>query len=57
MPFQDNTIDISDLQKADITVGDLKALVTLLECTTAHLLLPDEATMALEKLRKAAQGN
>jgi hypothetical protein len=34
MPFQDNTIDIRELQKADLTVGDLKALVTVsqIEC-------------------------
>jgi hypothetical protein len=54
MPFQNNTIDISNLQKADLTIGDLRALITVLECATAHLLLPDEATAALDRLRATA---
>jgi hypothetical protein len=49
---KDNSIDITDLQNADLKVGDLKAIVTILECATAHLLLPDEATKALERLQK-----
>jgi hypothetical protein len=49
---KDNSIDITDLQNADLKVGDLRAIVTVLECATSHLLLPDEATKALERLRK-----
>jgi hypothetical protein len=51
MAFKDNEIDISNLQKADLTIGDLRAIVTLLECATTHLILPDEATKALDRLR------
>jgi hypothetical protein len=47
-----NEIDISDLKKADINVGDLRAIITLLEHSVAILLLDDEATKALERLRK-----
>jgi hypothetical protein len=54
MNIRDNQIDIRDLQKADITVGDLKALITILECATAHLLLPDEAAEALRRLIEKA---
>jgi hypothetical protein len=49
---KNNSIDITDLQNADLKVGDLKAIVTILECATSHLLLPDEATKALERLQK-----
>jgi hypothetical protein len=52
MPFKDNEIDISDLKNVTINVGDLRALVTVLECATAHLLIPDEASVALERLRR-----
>jgi len=53
--MKDNEIDISDHQNVPVTVGDLRAIVTLLEATTSHLILPDEATAALERLRKTAQ--
>jgi hypothetical protein len=49
---RDNSIDITDLQNVTLSVGDLKALVVVLEHATAHLLLPDEATTALERLHK-----
>jgi len=51
MPFKDNQIDIRDQMNADLTIGDLRAIVTLLECATSHLILPDEATQALDRLR------
>jgi hypothetical protein len=51
MPF-DNQIDIRDLQNVTLSVGDLRALITVLEYATSHLILPDEATKALERLRK-----
>jgi hypothetical protein len=51
MPLKDNQIDIRDHQTVAISVGDLRAIVTLLECATSHLILPDEATHALDKLR------
>lgn len=35
--MKDNSIPIRDLQKADFTVGDLRALVTVLEYAVAHL--------------------
>jgi hypothetical protein len=52
MAFKDNKIDISDLQNVTLSVGDLKALVTVLECSVAHLILPAEASAALVRLRK-----
>jgi hypothetical protein len=54
--MKDNTIDIRHLQKADISNGDLQDIITVLECATSHLLLPDEAVLALERLRKAVKG-
>jgi hypothetical protein len=51
MPFEDNSIDISDLQNVTISLGDLKAIVTVLEAATAHLILPNEVTAALGRLR------
>jgi hypothetical protein len=42
-----NTINIRDLQKVE-----LRALITVLEYATAHLVLPDEATAALDRLRR-----
>jgi hypothetical protein len=57
MPFQDNTIDIADLQNITLSVGDLKALVTVLEAIATGLILPDEATQALERLRIKAKGD
>ena len=49
--------DLSDDQKAEyaapvITVGDVRALILVLEAATSHLLLPDEAVKALDRLRK-----
>jgi hypothetical protein len=49
---RENSIDISDLQNVNISVGDLRALVTVLEAATSHLILPSEATEALARLRK-----
>jgi hypothetical protein len=49
---RDNSIDISDLQNVTISVGDLRALVCVLEAATSHLIMPSEATTALEQLRK-----
>jgi hypothetical protein len=51
-PYKDNEFDISDLKNVTLTFGDLRAIVTLLEWATAHLLLPDEATKARERLQK-----
>jgi hypothetical protein len=51
MPFEDK-IDITDLQNITLTVSDLRSIVTLLEHATAHLILPDEVTVALDRLRK-----
>jgi hypothetical protein len=52
MPFKDNEIDISDLQNVTISIGDLRAIVTLLEAATSHLLVTDDTTKALERLQK-----
>ena len=54
MPYK-NEIDISDLKTVSLTVGDLKSIVTMLEYATAHLVLPNEATVALDRLRKPAK--
>ena len=54
MPFKDNEINISDLQNITLTVGDIKAIIIVLEAATSHLLLPDEATAALDRLRATA---
>jgi hypothetical protein len=49
---RDNQIDISDLQNVTLSAGDLKAIVTVLEAATAILILPDEVTVALDRLRE-----
>jgi hypothetical protein len=49
---RDNSIDISDLQNVSLSVSDLRAIVTLLEAATSHLVLPSEATEALARLQK-----
>jgi hypothetical protein len=49
---RDNSIDISDLKNVTISVGDLRALVTVLEHATAHLVFPAEVTAALARLQK-----
>ena len=51
MPFEDK-IDISDLQNVTLTVGDLKAIITVLEAATSHLILDNEATVALDRRRQ-----
>jgi hypothetical protein len=50
MAYKDNEIDISDLKNVTLNVGDLRAIITLFECSVDHLLLPDEATVALGRL-------
>jgi hypothetical protein len=50
MPFQDNTIDISELQKADLTVGEVRDLILVLESVSAGLILPEPAATALQRL-------
>jgi hypothetical protein len=52
MACRDNQIDIRELQNVSVTAGDIRALLVVLECATTHLLLPDEATVALDRLRK-----
>ena len=51
----DNTIDITHLQKdksvADQFMAIVKDVVTVLEATSGHLVLPDEAVSALARLR------
>jgi hypothetical protein len=47
---KNNSIDITDLQKADLTVGDLKDLVAVLECCSAHLVLPTAVEASLRRL-------
>lgn len=55
MPFEDNKINIRDLQKTDITVGDIRALITVLDATSTGLILPLEAVVALDKLREIVE--
>jgi hypothetical protein len=50
MAYRENEIDIRDLQNVPLTLGNLKDIVTLLECSVNHLLLPPEATAALDRL-------
>lgn len=53
MPYK-NEIDIRDLQRVDLTRGELGAILTLLEFATAHLIVPGgEAAAAMDRLRKA----
>jgi hypothetical protein len=50
---RDNEIDVRDLQNVTLSGGDLRALVTVLEAATSHLVFPDdEVKTALERLRK-----
>lgn len=51
MPFE-NKIDITDLQNVTLSLSDLRAIVTLLEAATSHLILPPEATEAFARLQK-----
>jgi hypothetical protein len=52
MPFENNQIDISDLKNVTISVGDLRALVTVLDALAAPFVLPAEAMVAIDRLRK-----
>jgi ABC-type iron transport system FetAB ATPase subunit len=52
MAHKDNTIDITNLKNANLTVGNLKDIVRVLEYSTAILLLPDEVTAALDRFHK-----
>jgi hypothetical protein len=52
MAFQDNAIDIEGLKTADLTVGNVRDIVAVLEAATVHLILPPEAEAALERLHK-----
>jgi hypothetical protein len=52
MAYKDTEIDIRDHMNADLTIGDLRAIVTVLEAATSHLLIPDEAATALDRLHK-----
>jgi hypothetical protein len=45
-----NTIDISELQKADLTVGEFKDLILVLESVSAGLILTEPAATALQRL-------
>jgi hypothetical protein len=52
MAFEDNKIDIRDLQTVNIRVGDLRDIVTALEYATS-ILVPEPALVAaLDRLRK-----
>jgi hypothetical protein len=51
--MKDNSIDIEHLKRADLTVGDVKAIITVLEAVTTGLILPDEANAALERLKRS----
>jgi hypothetical protein len=51
MSFKDNEIDVTDLKNVTISLGDLKAIVCVLEAATAPFVLPDEVTAALGRLR------
>jgi hypothetical protein len=50
--MRDNEIDIRDLQNVTLSVGDLRALILVLEAATSHLILPSEVPAALERLKK-----
>ena|ERR1700730_17928379 len=50
----DNQIDIRHLQKPD---SDDKDIITVLEAVAAHLILPEEAAAALERLKRKGTTN
>jgi hypothetical protein len=52
MQMRDNQINTDHLKTADLSVQDLKDIVTVLEHATAHLILPPEVTTALARLQK-----
>jgi hypothetical protein len=51
----DNSIDIDHLRRIDLSVQDIRDIITVLETATAHLLVPDEVVAALDRLRKATK--
>jgi hypothetical protein len=51
-PMHKDKLDIRNLQKAEITVGDISDIICVLECLTSMFVLPPEATDALERLKK-----
>jgi hypothetical protein len=52
---RDNQIPTDHLKTVDLKVQDLKDVVTLLEAATSHLIMPDEATKALERLQRLVE--
>jgi hypothetical protein len=52
---RDNQIPTDHLKTVDLKVQDLKDIVTLLEAATSHLIMPDEATKALERLQRLVE--
>ena len=47
-----NQLNITNLQKAELTVGDLTNIVVVLDTLAAMFVLPVVATDALDRLRK-----
>jgi hypothetical protein len=54
---KDNSLDISDLKNAALSVGDVKDLITVLEAATAHLIVSDDVEASLERLRQVVKEN
>jgi hypothetical protein len=58
MAYKDNLIDTEHLKTVDLTVGDFRDLVTVLEgIIDLGLVLPDEATAALARLTKRTRSH
>jgi hypothetical protein len=52
--MKDNPLVTDHLKTVDITVGDFRDIVLILECSTGHLLLPDKAIAAMHRLLEKA---
>jgi hypothetical protein len=52
MKHQGNSIPIAHLQRADVTVGDLRAIIAVLDALAAPFVLPSDVAQALDRLRK-----
>jgi hypothetical protein len=50
--MKDNSIPIDHLKKADLTNQNVADLVLVLQYAVNHLLLPPDATKALERLQR-----
>jgi hypothetical protein len=52
---RNNQINTDHLKTADLSVQDLRDIITLLEAATAHLIVPLEVTAALTRLQRLVE--